>query len=157
MLVPNLIGAFSKFYLAGKLIKGMGALILGGLTLWWVVERVGPAEGTVLVHVTEPDVEVTLGGLNFSIEERRYAPLECRLRAGRHLLRVKRGDRMLYEEWFTVDRGEEVILTAYCPPEPGQRLISRGQTGADQRGAPRGKSGRHPDPEYRGDGRSGIR
>jgi hypothetical protein len=115
MFVPNLIAAFSKFYLAGRLIRGMGALLLGGVTLWWIVEQVGPIDGTVLVHVTEPDVEVTVGSLAFSIEERRYAPIECRLRAGRYLLRMKRGDRILYEEWFTVHRGEEVILTAYCP------------------------------------------
>jgi hypothetical protein len=115
MFVPNLIAAFSKLYLGSKLIKGIGALLLGGITLLWIVEQVGPTQGTVLVHVTEPDVEVTVGGQTFSIEERRYAPIECLLRPGRYLLRMKRGDRVLYEEEFAVHRGEEVILTASRP------------------------------------------
>ena len=79
-----------------------------------MVERVGPAEGTVLVHVTEPDVEVTVGVLTFLIEERTYAPLECQLRPGRYPLRMTRGDRVLHEERFTVHRGEEIIVTAWC-------------------------------------------
>ena len=115
MFVQGLIGAFSKSYLAGRLIQGVAALLLGGTTLGWIVEQVGPTQGTVLVHVTEPVVEVTIAGQTVSIEERRYAPIECRLHAGRYLLRMTRGDRMLYEEWFTVHRGEEVILTAYRP------------------------------------------
>ena len=115
MFVPSLIGAFSKSYLAGRLIQGVAALLLGGTTLWWIVEQVGPMQGTVLVHVTEPDVEVTIAGQTVSIEERRYAPIECRVHAGRYLLQVTRGDRILYEEWFTVHRGEELILTGYCP------------------------------------------
>ena len=115
MFVQSLIGAFSKSYLAGRLIQGVAVLLLGGTTLWWIVEEVGPTHGTVLVHVTEPDVEVTAGGRTFLIEERIYAPIECRLRPGRYLLRMKRGDRVLYEEWFAVHRGEEVILTAYRP------------------------------------------
>jgi hypothetical protein len=118
MFVPNLITAFSKLYLGSRLIKGLGALLLGGITLSWILEQVGPTPGTVLVHVTEPDVEVTVGGQTFSIEERRYAPIECRLWPGRYLLRMKRGDRILSEEWFTVHRGEEIILTASCPREP---------------------------------------
>jgi hypothetical protein len=115
MFAQGLIGAFSKSYLAGRLIRGVASLLIGGSTLWWIVDQVGPIQGTVLVHVTEPNVEVTVGGQTFSIEERRYAPIECRLHAGRYPLRMKRGDRILYEEWFTVVRGEELILTAYCP------------------------------------------
>jgi hypothetical protein len=140
MFVQYLIAAFAKLYLGSRLIKGMGALLLGGATLWWIVEQVGPTQGTVLVHVTEPDVEVSVGGQDFSIEERRYDPIDCRLHAGRYLLRMKRGDLILYEEWFTVHRGEELILTASCPPQPGRELIGGGQTGADQRGTPRGRS-----------------
>jgi hypothetical protein len=114
MFVQSLIGAFSRSYLARRMIRAAAALMLGGTTIWWIDEQVGPVHGTVLVHVTEPDVEVTVGGQTFSIEERRYAPIECRLHAGRYPLRMKRGDRILYEERFAVHRGEEVILAAYC-------------------------------------------
>jgi hypothetical protein len=115
MFVQSLLGALSRSYLAVRLIQGLGALLLGGTTLWWIVEQVGPAQGTVLVHVTEPDVEVTVGGQTVWIDERRYTPIECLLRPGRYLLQMKRDSRVLYEEWFTVHRGEEVMLTASAP------------------------------------------
>jgi hypothetical protein len=115
MFVQSLLGALSKTSLAFRLIKGVGALILGGATLWWIAEQVGPIHGTVLVHVTEPDVEVTIAGQTVRIGERRYAPIECLVRPGRYLLQMKRGDRILYKEWFAVRRGEEVMLTASCP------------------------------------------
>jgi hypothetical protein len=117
MFVPSLLGGFSKISILSKLLKGLAGLILGGATLWWIVDRVGPVDSPVLVHVTEPDVEVTVGGLNFRIEERRYVPLEYRFRPGRYLLRMTRGDRILYEEWFTVRRSAEVMLTAGIPLE----------------------------------------
>jgi hypothetical protein len=65
MLGQSLIEAFSKSYFGGRLIRGVAALLLSGNTLWWIVEQVGPIHGTVLVHVTEPDVEVTVGGQTF--------------------------------------------------------------------------------------------
>ena len=114
MFVQSLLGAFSRLVLANLLIQGVAALILGGATLWWIAGQAGPVQGTVLVHVTESDVEVTLVGRTVSIAERRFAPLEYQVRPGRYLLRMKRGDQVLYEEWFAVHRGEEVILTASC-------------------------------------------
>ena len=68
------------------LLKYVAGLVLGGATLWWVVDRAGPVDGSVLVHVIEADVEVTIGGLSFPIDERRFAPIECRFRPGRYLL-----------------------------------------------------------------------
>jgi hypothetical protein len=115
MFVQSLLGAFSKLVLAKRLIQGVAALILGGATLWWIAEQVGPVQGTVLVHVTESDVEVTLAGRTVSIEERRFTPIEYLVRPGRYLLQMKRGDQILYEQWFNVRRGEEVMLTASCP------------------------------------------
>jgi hypothetical protein len=115
MFVQSLLGALSRSYLAIRLVKGVCALILGGATLWWIAEQVGPVQGTVFVHVTEPDVEVTIAGQTVRIGERRYAPIECLVRPGRYLLQMKRGDRILYEEWFVVHHGEEVMLTASCP------------------------------------------
>jgi hypothetical protein len=115
MFVQSLLGAFSKFVLANRLIRGVAALLLGGATLWWIAKQAGPVQGTVLVHVTESDVEVTVGGQTVSIAERRFSPIEYLVRPGRYLLQMRRGDRILYEEWFIVRRGEEVILTASCP------------------------------------------
>jgi hypothetical protein len=115
MFMQSLLGVLYKLHLGSRLLKGVGALVLGGSTLWWVIDEAGPADSTVLVHVTEVDVEVAVGDQTFPITGRAWAPIECRLRPGRHLLRMTRDDRVLYEEWFTVLRGEDVILTAYCP------------------------------------------
>jgi hypothetical protein len=115
MFAQTLLGALYRLLLGSKLTKGMSAVLLGGSTLYWVVEEVKPVEGTVLVHITEPDVEVTVGDHVFRISEREWAPIECTLRPGRYLLRMTRDDQVLYEQWFTVPRGEDVILTAYCP------------------------------------------
>ena len=115
MFAHSLLDALCRLLLGSKLIKGMAALLLGGSTLYWVAEEVKPAEGTVLVHVIEPDVEVIVGDRVFWIKEREWSPIECTLRPGRHLLRMTRDDQILYEEWFTVHRGEDVILTASRP------------------------------------------
>jgi hypothetical protein len=115
MFVQSLLDAFSKFVPANRLIQGVAALMLGRVTLWWIAKQAGPVQGTVLVHVTESDVVVTVGGHTVSIAERQFSPLEYLVRPGRYLLQMRRGDRILYEEWLIVRRGEEVILTAYCP------------------------------------------
>jgi hypothetical protein len=115
MFVQRLLGTFAKLGPASKLMKGVAHFLLGGATLWWVVEHAGMTGSTVLVHVTEPNVAVILAGQTFWIEERRFAPIECRLRPGQYLLQMKRGDQVLYEEWFTIRRGQEIILTASAP------------------------------------------
>ena len=114
MFLQSLLGAFFKLCIVSRLIKSIGALVLGVATLSWVVDQVGELESCVVVHVTEPDVEVTVGDQSF-FNDRPFGVIECRLRPGRHLLRMIQGDRILYEEWFTAHRGADVVLTAYVP------------------------------------------
>jgi hypothetical protein len=69
----------------------------------------------VVVHVTEPDVEVSIGGRMYRIEERRYDPIVCKLPPGRHELIMTRRGRVLYRESFEVRRGVSLVLTAWDP------------------------------------------
>jgi hypothetical protein len=110
MVASALLSAIPKNPMMIMLVKGLGSCLLGGTVLWWVVNHVGPTRGTVLVHVYVPNVEVTVGDRTYQVKDRLDVPIERELPAGQYLLRMRRGDQVLYEEWFTVDRGDNVVL-----------------------------------------------
>jgi hypothetical protein len=101
------------FRFIGKLASISAACLFGAAVLWWVARHAGPNQGTALIHVTEPDVVVCVGDRTFLITDRRNAPIECDLPAGRHTLSMKRFGETLYQEDFELERGGEVILTAW--------------------------------------------
>ena len=51
-----------------RVLKHLAWGLLGVAILAWIAARTGPAHGEVVVHVTEPDVEVSIGGRTFRIE-----------------------------------------------------------------------------------------
>jgi|SRR6516162_4712144 hypothetical protein len=110
MFVSAWLSAVPKNPTVIILAKVLGSCLLGGTVLWWVVDHVGPTHGTVLVHVYVPNVEVTVGDRTYEVRDPLDVPIELELAPGRYLLRMRRGDHVLYEEWFTVDRGDNVIL-----------------------------------------------
>lgn len=105
---------FPKLAVVVRVIKGLAVGLLGVGALGWVVEQSLPC-GQVVVHVTEPDVEVVVGGRAFRIKGRVYDPIVCKLRRGQHELLMKRGGRLLFRETFTVGPGQDVVLTAWDP------------------------------------------
>jgi hypothetical protein len=109
----SLVGVFIRSCLASPLMKIIGALVLGGTILSWVADQAAQDESTVVVHVIEPDVIVTVGDRSFA-NDRPFGVIECRLRSDRYLLRMQRGDRILHEEWFTARPGENLVLTAWA-------------------------------------------
>jgi hypothetical protein len=114
MWFQSLVGVFIRSSLASPLVKIISALVLGGTTLLWVADQAAQDESTVVVHVMEPDVILTVGERSFA-NDRPFGVIECQFRPGRYLLRIQRGDRILHEEWFTATRGEDVVLTAWAP------------------------------------------
>jgi hypothetical protein len=112
MFVHGLLSGFSRLYTLKWLFQYVASLLLGGTTLYWVVAHIDLPDGTAVVHVIEPEVEVILDGQSFNVL-RAYSVIECSLPAGRHRLCMKRDDRILYEEWFIMRPGEDVVLTAY--------------------------------------------
>jgi hypothetical protein len=94
-------------------IKGFSALALGGAILWQVHAHCGLVKCVAYVHVASPEVDVTVDDQTYWVETRRERPIVCELRPGRHLLRMLRSERVLFEQEFTLDPGQEVVLTAW--------------------------------------------
>jgi hypothetical protein len=96
----------------------VASLIVGGLGLGLVALGSHPA-GTsehfpnVLVHVTEPDVDVSIGEHTYHVEGRAADPISLNLAVGRHQLIMRRGDRVLCDQTFEIRPGEETMLTAW--------------------------------------------
>jgi hypothetical protein len=133
----------SKWALLARHPAGMRYLkylawgVLGLAILVWVAVHSGPRQGEVVVHVTEPDVEVTIAGHRFLVEGRRYDPIVCELPPGQYDLVMRRHGRVLYQESFEVHPRESLVLTGLDlgrdrslgplqPPGPGPRLQSSG-------------------------------
>ena len=107
-----------------KIVQFAVACMLSGVVLRTVVANLNEREpGGVVVHVTEPDVDLMIDGFFYRIEERVYDPIAQPLRAGMHKLRMTRGDELLYEEDFAIEGGEERVLTAYIPSPAVQRQM----------------------------------
>jgi hypothetical protein len=113
----------------------MAASLLGGATLWYVAEHSGPKTGTAVVHVTEANVVVIVGGVSFQVDEWRSAPLVCELPAGQHRLVMTRGGAELYSEAFSLEGGDEVVLTAWSSAS-GPRLSAVAGSGSGSRPNP---------------------
>lgn len=101
------------------LLGKLTGVVLGAGFLWWVAAHVGPQTGRAIVHVTESDVVVDVGGNTFRVGDDYVGPLVCELPAGEHRLTMTRGTSILYTEVFTIRGGEEWILTAWDPSRRG--------------------------------------
>ena len=58
-------------------------------------------------------VKVTVDDASYWVESLNETPIVCELTPGRHLVQMHRDGRVLYREEFTVDRDEEIILSAW--------------------------------------------
>jgi hypothetical protein len=101
-----------KSDLLGKAAHGVLACALAGSVFWWVAENSGPCESTVVVHVLEPGVEVSLAGQLYHFREPTSEPLVLHLPAGSHHFLVRRGETILHVERFTLRGGESRVLVA---------------------------------------------
>jgi hypothetical protein len=139
MYLQSLIGLVFKFSIIHRMIKLAAGGLLGLAVLGWVVEHCEPRDNEVVVHVMEPDVDVTIGNQTFQIEGRRFDPIVCYLSPGWHPLVMRRRDRILFEESFEVPRGENVVRTAWDPERLREDQLSLGQ----QRGQGQKRHARH--------------
>lgn len=143
MEAPAQIDPIPKARTVTAVARGLAACLLGVGVLWWVAAHAGPSRGEVIVHVTEPDVEVVVGGHVFRFDEWPERPVACELPVGSHTLRMWRGRRLLYEESFVVPRGENVVLTAWSSHRDDN--VADGPTSMASPGEP-AKSDRTPSP-----------
>jgi hypothetical protein len=98
------------------LAKCVGAVALGVAVFWPTAENCGSESSEVVVHVSAEGVEVLVDHSRFWIAERLQHPIVCQLRPGMHELRMIRDGRVVYEEVFVVERGQDRILTAWDDP-----------------------------------------
>ena len=115
MSLTSTLALVFKSELFLRLAKVVGSSLLTLVTLGWIVEHAGPPSGRAVVHVTESDVTVQVGGNTYEFAERPLEPIVCELRPGKHELTMTRDGRVLYEQTFRIRRGESVVLTAWDP------------------------------------------
>ncbi|WP_435006076.1 hypothetical protein P12x_003743 [Tundrisphaera lichenicola] len=106
MMIQNMITAS---------IRWTGSCLLGGGILWHVASLVGPTEGEVVIHVTEVGAVVTVDGLPYRSDPDQGSSIVCNLPVGTHTLRTYRGEQLIQEENFTINPGNDVVLTAHDP------------------------------------------
>ncbi len=98
------------FITIGRRVAG---LALGAVVLWQVAEHAGPSRGRALVHVSSFPADLVVDQNVYHVDSPEETPIICELRPGRHVARMIRDDRVLYQEEFAVSAGEEVILSAW--------------------------------------------
>jgi hypothetical protein len=98
--------------------KVISAVTLGGAIFWQVATHCGPHMGTVYVHVTAAEVNVVVDSATYHVESACEPALVCELRPGRHTLQMTRGDEVLFQQDFTVERGKSIILMPYEQSAP---------------------------------------
>ena len=101
------------------LVKGIGALALGGAILWQVAKHCGPCKGIVYVHVAKPRVSVAVDAQTHWVETMWETPIVRELEPGSHTLRMFDDGRVVFEQEFTIDAGQELVLIACEGYNPG--------------------------------------
>ena len=99
-------------FLLSKIVQRLLACGVAAGVLWWVIVNTGPREGTVVLHILEPGLEVTLAGRVYSFQEPIAGPLVLRLPAGTYHFCVRRGDAVVHAEAFTLRGGDSQVLAA---------------------------------------------
>ena len=100
-------------------------LLLGGLTaLLGVVLRVKTSEGTLVVDVNDPAVEVRVDGDEVVIGG--AGVHELRLRTGRHAIAATRDGRTVLDQTVTIEKnGREIVKVSREPGEVPARSLAR--------------------------------
>jgi hypothetical protein len=102
-------------WLPATIAKGLGTCTLTAGLLWQIAEHAGTQTSEVAVHVPERPAIVAIDGTVYPVATWRDSPIACELLAGWHDLRMWRGDRLVYQETFGAQAGENVALTAWDP------------------------------------------
>jgi hypothetical protein len=94
------------------IFKTVGALLLGGAVLWEVTLHSGPPNGKVYVHVPQGNGDLMIDDEMYHVRTLWETPVVCVLQPGHHALRLSRDGQPVFEQQFSIDSGEELVLTA---------------------------------------------
>jgi hypothetical protein len=70
------------------------------------------------VHVERGCGDLNVDDATYHIKSLWETPVVCNLELGRHVVTLSRDGRIVYEEKFSLDAGEELVLTARERVEP---------------------------------------
>jgi len=93
--------------------KTVGATVLGGAILWEVALHCGPPQGTVYVHVAGGYGDVTVDDASYHVRTMWETPIVRELQPGRHVVRMSRDGRLVFEQEFSINPGEEIVLSVW--------------------------------------------
>ncbi|MEW4570019.1 hypothetical protein AB1L88_19310 [Tautonia sp. JC769] len=122
MTISYPILSFAQSMIVARAARYTAGTVMGLTMLTWIANRAGSST-EVVIHVTEANVEIHVGGHSFRIDERSYEPILLHLHPGPYELVMTRSGRVVSREAFEVRSGEACVLTAYDPerrgPDPG--------------------------------------
>ncbi len=123
-----------------KVVAAVALFLALPLLVTSVVIRLKGKDGTVIVRVMEPDVEVLVDGVSATVKSSKAGPIQ--LEPGEHEVIVKRGGETLYTKSFRLAKGETEIVTATWEPtrEPQETRLPREVIASDR--IPIGTGGR---------------
>jgi hypothetical protein len=98
--------------LAWFLCKASCAALLGGAILWEVAIHCGPPRGTIYVHVSGGYGDLEVDDATYRVRSLLESPVVCELEPGRHSMRMLRDGAVVFEDEFSLDPGEEIVMTA---------------------------------------------
>ncbi len=113
----------SKLWVVARFLIWLATLVLGASVLVWVVDRYRGTDAELVIHVTEPDVRLTVGDQLFTIQGLDPRPIVCYLVPGSYVMTLSRDDRVLYEETVVLGPGESRVCTAYDPERYRDRQV----------------------------------
>jgi hypothetical protein len=107
--------------LAWGALKMLSVVVLGGAVLWEVALHSGPPNGKVYVHVAQGYGDLTVDDATYHVRTPWETPVVCELQPGAHVVTMSRDSRVVFQEEFSLDAGEELVLTAWERVEPEMR------------------------------------
>jgi WD40 repeat protein len=119
------------------LAAGLGLAEAGGVThVVATVIRIARPDGTLVVEVEDPQVQVAIDGEDIVFKG--AGPQEIRLRPGSHEVQARKDGKTIQEEVVTISRGgKAVIKVRRLPPEAGTPVLAgRGTAAAEPAAVP---------------------
>ena len=105
----------TKKSLLTGLAKCLGALLLALVVLWPTVKDVGTEDSEVVVQVMEKHVQILIDDQIYWVDEENERPIVCQIQPGRHVMRVLRQGNLIQEVEFSLQPGQQGVLTAWDP------------------------------------------
>lgn len=112
MTISYLIPSFVQSAILARVTQYTVGTVMGLTMIAFIASRAG-SSAEVVLHVTEANVEVSVGSHTLRIDDRSYEPIIFHLAPGPYELVMTRADHVLYREAFQVRSGETCVLTAY--------------------------------------------